>query len=96
MHANLIKPRHISVDWQKMVKIVQQPFVRGLLYVPNCGHCVQPITLQPDRLSLSLIVTNGKGSTVVPIVVSDPLIQPVIPAIWMKYKNSQSQLKELI
>ena len=53
--------------------------------VPDCGHCVQPITLQPDCLSLDLIRSDVKISTVVPIVVTNPLIEPIVPAV---YKNA--------
>ena len=49
--------------------------------VPDCGHCVQSITLQPDSLAFNLIKGDVKDPTVVPVGITNPLIAPIIPAI---------------
>ena len=53
------------------------------MFIPDCGHCVQSITLQPDCLALDLIRSDVESPAVVPVGITNPLIEPIIPAICM-------------
>ena len=48
-------------------------------HTPDVCHCVQPLTLQPDSFPTDLVLSELKRGGVDPVVIGNPLFQPIIP-----------------
>ena len=68
---------HLTVD--RLAQTCTKLRTSDHTHTPDVCHCVQPLTLQPDSFPTDLVLSELKRGGVDPVVIGNPLFQPIIP-----------------